>query len=38
MHEINHWAKKSSTVFGNWPGEYFLSPTRPQKSNVYENT
>ena len=30
-------AKKSSLVSGNRPGEDFLSPTHPHKSNVYEN-
>ena len=29
--------QKSSLVSGNWPSEIFLSPTRPHKSNLYEN-
>ena len=29
--------KKSSFVSGNWPGEIFLSLTRPHKPNVYED-
>ena len=29
--------KQSSLVSGNRPGNFFLSPTHPHKSNVYEN-
>ena len=33
----NEVKKKNRLVSGNRPGEFFLSPTRPHKSNVHEN-